>query len=104
LRTIRAYEHPNKLTSSIGFVPQPGGQKRAGGGHCQRPAQIIAPLDVDDAGQLEALFAQIEQRWGKLDFVLHAIAFDFEKLPDDAAARALTGNVIFVDAGYHVMG
>jgi enoyl-[acyl-carrier protein] reductase I len=41
----------------------------------QLEADIIAPLDVEDPGQLEALFAQIEQRWGKLDFVLHAIAF-----------------------------
>jgi len=31
--------------------------------------------DVEQPGQLEALFAQIEQRWGRLDFVLHAIAF-----------------------------
>lgn len=38
-------------------------------------AEIIAPLDVENPGQLEAVFAQIEQRWGKLDFVLHAIAF-----------------------------
>lgn len=38
-------------------------------------AEIIAPLDVENPGQLEAVFAQIEQCWGKLDFVLHAIAF-----------------------------
>ena len=95
---------PTSSQAALDSSPQPGGQKRSDGGHCQRPAQIIAPLDVDDAGQLEALFAQIGQRWGKLDFVLHAITFDFEKLLDDAAARALTGNVIFIDAGYHVMG
>ncbi|CAN5314452.1 enoyl-ACP reductase FabI [soil metagenome] len=41
----------------------------------QLEADIIAPLDVEEPDQLEALFAQIEQRWGKLDFVLHAIAF-----------------------------
>lgn len=38
-------------------------------------AEIIAPLDVEQPGQLEAVFAQIEQRWGRLDFVLHAIAY-----------------------------
>lgn len=41
----------------------------------QLGAEIIAPLNVEDPDQLQALFAQIEQRWGKLDFVLHAIAF-----------------------------
>jgi enoyl-[acyl-carrier protein] reductase I len=38
-------------------------------------AAIIAPLDVELPGQLEAVFAQIEQRWGRLDFLLHAIAY-----------------------------
>ena len=41
----------------------------------QLGADIIMPLDVEQPGQLEALFAQIEQRWGRLDFMLHAIAF-----------------------------
>ena len=41
----------------------------------QLEADITMPLDVEAPGQLEALFAQIEKRWGKLDFVLHAIAF-----------------------------
>lgn len=41
----------------------------------QLEADIVAPLDVEEPDQLEALFAQIERRWGKLDFVLHAIAF-----------------------------
>ncbi|NDP64731.1 enoyl-ACP reductase FabI [Polaromonas sp.] len=41
----------------------------------QLGADLIMPLDVEQPGQLEAVFAQIEQRWGKLDFVLHAIAF-----------------------------
>jgi enoyl-[acyl-carrier protein] reductase I len=38
-------------------------------------AEIITPLDVEQPGQMEAVFAQIAQRWGQLDFVLHAIAF-----------------------------
>jgi enoyl-[acyl-carrier protein] reductase I len=36
---------------------------------------IIVPCDVREPGQLEALFARIEKEWGKLDFVLHSIAF-----------------------------
>lgn len=33
------------------------------------------PLDVSDDGQMAALFDAIAQRWGRLDFLLHAIAF-----------------------------
>src|SRR5690554_958589 len=33
------------------------------------------PLDVADDAQLQALFETIKQRWGRLDFVLHSIAF-----------------------------
>lgn len=36
---------------------------------------IIVPCDVREPGQLEAVFAQIAQQWGQLDFVLHSIAF-----------------------------
>lgn len=38
-------------------------------------ASIILPLDVTHDGEMEAAFAHIEKEWGKLDFVIHAIAF-----------------------------
>lgn len=38
-------------------------------------ASIFAPCDVRIEGQLEALFEQIEKKWGRLDFLLHSIAF-----------------------------
>jgi len=41
----------------------------------QLEAEIIVPCDVREPGQLEAVFEQIRQRWGKLDFLLHSIAF-----------------------------
>jgi enoyl-[acyl-carrier protein] reductase I len=41
----------------------------------QVQAAIMAPLDVAVPGQLETLFAQIEQQWGRLDFVVHSIAY-----------------------------
>lgn len=41
----------------------------------QLGADIFLPCDVRVAGQLEALFAEIESRWGRLDFALHSIAF-----------------------------
>ena len=41
----------------------------------QIKAPIILPLDVKNDAQAEAVFAAIRQRWSKLDFLLHAIAF-----------------------------
>ena len=36
---------------------------------------FLIDCDVSDMGQLDAAFAEIEKRWGKLDFVVHAIGF-----------------------------
>ena len=38
-------------------------------------AEIIAPLDVTKSGELETLFQTIEQKWGRLDLLVHSIAF-----------------------------
>lgn len=38
-------------------------------------ASLCLPLNVETAGELEAVFAAIGQRWGRLDFILHSIAF-----------------------------
>ena len=38
-------------------------------------APIFLPCDVQDDVQVDALFAAIRQRWGRLDFALHAVAF-----------------------------
>jgi enoyl-[acyl-carrier protein] reductase I len=38
-------------------------------------AEIFAPLDVSVPGQLEAVFEEITTRWGKLDILVHSIAF-----------------------------
>ncbi len=39
------------------------------------PAALVMACDVTVPGQLEAVFEQIKGEWGKLDFVLHSIAF-----------------------------
>lgn len=39
------------------------------------PAALIMACDVSVPGQLEAVFERIKWEWGKLDFVLHSIAF-----------------------------
>lgn len=38
-------------------------------------APIQRPLDVEQPQQMEALFDAIDAQWGKLDFVLHSIAY-----------------------------
>lgn len=36
---------------------------------------IVVPCDVEKPGELETVFAEIDTRWGRLDFVVHAIAY-----------------------------
>lgn len=38
-------------------------------------AAVLAPLDVERDGQLEAVMDRISAAWGRLDFLLHAIAY-----------------------------
>jgi enoyl-[acyl-carrier protein] reductase I len=38
-------------------------------------AAIFMPLDAREPGQMEALFETVAKTWGKLDFVVHSIAF-----------------------------
>lgn len=41
----------------------------------QLGAPIVLPLDVRNEAEADELFATVAQRWGRLDFVVHAIAF-----------------------------
>ncbi len=41
----------------------------------QLDCDFLIDCDVSDMGQLDSAFAEIEKRWGKLDFVVHAIGF-----------------------------
>lgn len=38
-------------------------------------AELLAPLDVEDDAQLEGLFAEVDETWGGLDFLLHSVAY-----------------------------
>jgi len=51
-------------------------------------APIVMPLDVNKPGEMEAVFDRIAEKWGKIDFVVHSIAFS----PKDA----LQGRVVDV--------
>jgi enoyl-[acyl-carrier protein] reductase I len=48
-------------------------------------APLLLPLEVRDAAQVDALFEAIESRWGRLDILVHSIAF--------APRQALAGRV-----------
>lgn len=38
-------------------------------------SDIVLPCDVGDEASIDGLFAELEKRWGKLDFIVHAIGF-----------------------------
>ncbi len=47
-------------------------------------SDLVMPCDVTDAVSMDAVFSTLQQKWGKLDFVLHAIAYsDKEELKGD---------------------
>ena len=38
-------------------------------------SDVVLPCDVTDIASMNAVFADLEERWGKLDFLVHAIAY-----------------------------
>lgn len=38
-------------------------------------AALLLPMDVDVEGEMEAVFSAIAQRWGRLDILVHSIAY-----------------------------
>jgi len=58
-------------------------KKRVGPLAAKVGATIVEPADVSDEASLDALFEVIRERWGRLDFVVHAIGYtDREALRD----------------------
>lgn len=52
----------------------------------QLDAELFLPMEVRDAAQVDAVFAAIEETWGRLDILVHSIAF--------APKEALAGRVV----------
>ena len=52
----------------------------------QLDAELFLPMEVRDAAQVDAVFAAIEKTWGRLDILVHSIAF--------APKEALAGRVV----------
>jgi enoyl-[acyl-carrier protein] reductase I len=38
-------------------------------------SQLVLPCDVTDKASVDGVFAELQRTWGKLDFLVHAIAF-----------------------------
>ena len=38
-------------------------------------SNVVLPCDVTDAASMDAVFAELKAKWGRLDFLVHAIAF-----------------------------
>ncbi|SCY62146.1 Enoyl-[acyl-carrier-protein] reductase [NADH] [Paracoccus tibetensis] len=56
-------------------------KKRVGPLAAQVGSSLVLPCDVGDEASMDALFAQLAQSWGSLDFLVHAIGYsDKEQL------------------------
>jgi enoyl-[acyl-carrier protein] reductase I len=65
-------------------------------------APIFLPLDVRQAGQLEAVFEAIRQTWNRLDIALHSIAFaPKEDLQAGLLNCSLDGFLTAIDISCH---
>jgi enoyl-[acyl-carrier protein] reductase I len=50
-------------------------KKRVGPLSAELGTEFIMPCDVTDPASMDAVFAELESEWGKLDFLVHAVAF-----------------------------
>ena len=50
-------------------------KKRVGPLAEQLGSDIVLPCDVSDGDSIDQLFAALQEKWGKLDFIVHAIGF-----------------------------
>jgi enoyl-[acyl-carrier protein] reductase I len=65
-------------------------------------APLFLPLDVSTAGQLEAVFEAIKAKWGKLDILVHSIAFaPKEDLQGGLLNCSANGFAIAMDVSCH---
>lgn len=68
----------------------------------QVEAGIVMPLDVRKPGEMEAVFDEIRDKWGRLDFVLHSIAFaPMDDLHGRVTDCSLEGFQIAMDVSCH---
>ena len=59
------------------YGPDPKGRFKdnVAGFAAEMGSDIVLPVDVTSESDIEAAFADLGKRWGKLDFVVHSVAF-----------------------------
>ena len=57
-------------------------------------SKLILPCDVTDEASMDALFATIQKEWGKIDFLVHAIAFSDKNELDGLYVDTTRGNFL----------
>lgn len=66
------------------------------------PESLFLPCDVREPGQLEAVFESIAKEWGRLDILLHSIAFaPREDLHGRVTDCSLDGFLLAMDVSVH---
>lgn len=65
-------------------------------------AELILPLDVADDGQLDAVFDAVTEKWGRIDTLVHSIAFcPMEDLHGRVVDCSRTGFSLAMDISVH---
>jgi enoyl-[acyl-carrier protein] reductase I len=57
-------------------------------------SDLVLPCDVEDIASVDALFAALAEKWGSLDFLVHAIAFSDRNELKGRYADTTRGNFI----------
>jgi enoyl-[acyl-carrier protein] reductase I len=69
----------HKAGANIGvtYLPDEKGRFEKKVAELVEPLQpsLFLPLDVQDSAQVDALFAAVQDKWGKLDILIHCLAF-----------------------------
>jgi enoyl-[acyl-carrier protein] reductase I len=58
----------------------------------QLGARVVLPCDVTDSASMDQLFTSLQKEWGKLDFLVHAIAFSDKAELDGRYVDTSEGN------------
>lgn len=61
--------------------------------------EVFGHCDVTDAASMDALFATVEEKWGKLDFLVHAVAFSDK---DELTGRYVDTSAENFDRSMHI--